>query len=244
MTSISTRSAPLPHHRLGRQLHAEWARLRNDPTALRRARTWQIVEGRLDSLDDVLAAVGFDRPASAATERCLRHLVLQARTDELAAQVVVQRLLPGALSVANRRRRNGNGDDAAVELLGALWIAVRTFDPTRRPASLAAALLADADYRAFRAEWRRRAGREPSEQLPAELAQPDPCADPATELAELLREAKGAELVTGDELALLRHLLADPSPTRVASRLDLNERTIRNRRDRLTAKLRALALAA
>ena len=41
------------------------------------------------------------------------------------------------------------------ELVGAAWIAITTFDPARSPRCLAAALISDADYRAFRAPRRR-----------------------------------------------------------------------------------------
>lgn len=223
------------------QLDTDWNRLRRDPDALRRAATWQLCPGPVTSLDDVLVAVGYERPADATTEANLRRLVELAADDTVAAAVVVRRLLPGLLRVAGRRRRGGC-DEAVCELLGALWIAVRTFDPRRRPACLAAALIDDADYRAFRSVWRRR-GPELLEQSFDDTAAAEPAREPADELAELFDLAARAGTPAAD-LDLLRRLIAEPSPRRVALDLHVNEKTVRNRRDRITARLRELARAA
>lgn len=224
------------------QLDAQWRRRRRDPRALRRAASWGLVPAPIGSLDQVLTAVGFEVPASPTTEANLRRLVEHARRDTLAAEVVVQRLLPGALSLAARRQRDGVRD-AVADTLGALWIAVRTFNPSRRPGCVAAALLGDADYLAFRSNWRRTRRELPRESF-AELPAPDPRDDPAAELDDLLAAAAAVGAATADDVDLVRRLLDDPSPTRVAAALELNERTVRNRRDRLVTRLRGLAVAA
>mgnify|MGYP001041361681 CR=1 FL=1 len=222
-------------------LDADWNRLRHDPAALRRAAAWGIVAAPVATLDDVLTAVGYEQPASVGADRNLRRLVAFARDDDVATHVVVRRLLPGMLCVAARQRRRGC-PDAVSEALGALWIAVRTYDPRRSPSCIAAALIGDVDYRAFRAGRRRRGTELLADALDERPArEPDP--DPAAEVAELLATAVRAG-TPPDDIDLLRRLLADPSPQRVAAVLDLNERTVRKRRDRLAALLRELALQA
>jgi hypothetical protein len=231
--------APLLHPAV-RHYDSEWRRLRRDPTALVRATTWGVVPGAIGSLDDVLAAVGYDRPPSPDSERNLRRLVAQARHDSVAAQVVVRRLMPGALSVVARRRR-GRSDDTLAELLGALWIAIRTFSPARTPACIAAALLADAEYRAFRNTRRRLLDEVPRDTV-GEAPAAEPERDPAIELADLIDAAAAAGVADSDDIALLRLLVSEPTAVRVAKRLNVTERTVRNRRAKVAAKLRAVAL--
>ena len=226
----------------GTRLTAEWSRLRTRPDALRRATGWQVVEVPLTDLDQVLTAVGFEAAQTPLSERRLRELVLVAATDELAARVVVQRLLPGLLSIVRRRRRTERGSDTFDELLGAAWVAIRTFNPARRPACLAAALLSDADYRAFRsAHRRRRSDAVPAAVLEARPAVGTGCA--SDELGELFRLALD-EGVPADDIELLRQLLDAPTAIELAERLRVTPRTVRNRRDRITGRLREVALAA
>ena len=50
--------------------------------------------------------------------------------------------------------------------------------------------------------------------------------------------------VAPDDLELLRQLLAAPTTNQLAEVLQITPRTIRNRRDRITSRLREVALAA
>lgn len=236
MTTLGTRRPDS-----GGRLALEWTRLRTRPDHLRTAATWQITSPPVTSLDDVLTAVGYECEPTPATERRLRRLVALAHDDELAARVVIQRLLPGLL--AGVRRRRGQADHVFEELLGAAWIAVRTYNPSRSPRSIAAALISDADYSAFRADSRRRSSTErpvdPQADEPAHHHEPSSC----EQLAELLADAAAAG-VAPDDLELLRQLLAAPTTNQLAEVLQITPRTIRNRRDRITSRLREVALAA
>lgn len=225
----------------GGRLAREWARLRTRPRHLATATAWGIVDTRLDDLDQVLAAVGYMQPPSDACEQRLRRLVTIAADDDLAARIVVQRLVPGLLAMVRRRR--GAGEHVFDELLGAAWIAVRTFNPERRPRSIAAALISDADYSAFRAGQRRRSSSEiPSRQPVIDRPTAD---EPSSceQLAAVMQEAAAAG-VPADDLELLRQLLATPTAVELAAVLDITPRTIRNRRARITSRLREVALAA
>lgn len=236
MNSLGTRRPDT-----GGRLAREWNRIRTRPDHLDSARRWDLVDHHLDSLDQILHAVGYERPPDPACERRLRHLVELAATDDLAARVVVQRILPGLLAVVRRRR--GAADNVFEELLGAAWIAIRTFNPARSPRSVAAALISDADYAAFRAAGRRRS----SEERPVDtqltdqphVHEPNSC----EQLATLLTEAADAG-ISSDDLELVRQLLAAPTATQLAEVLQITPRTIRNRRDRITSRLREVALAA
>ena len=66
---------------------------------------------------------------------------------------------------------------------------------------------------------------------------------PCEELALLLGEARAAG-VPGRDLDLVCHLVRAGSPSTVAAEREVTVRTVRNHRDRATARLRRLALAA
>lgn len=236
MNSLGTRRPDT-----GGRLALEWTRLRTRPEHLATAGSWQLVDHPVDDLDDILGAVGFERSPDDGTERCLRRLVELAATDDLAARIVVQRILPGLLAVVRRRR--GASDYVFEELLGAAWIAIRTFNPSRAPRSIAASLISDADYAAFRADGRRRSSleRPVDTQLVDRPHEHEP--NSCEQLADLMTEAADAG-VPSDDLDLLRQLLDTPTANQLAQVLQITPRTIRNRRDRITSRLREVALAA
>ncbi len=227
----------------GRRLALEWDRLRTRPDALRRAARWALVEGSIDDLDQVLEAVGFETTRTPEAEQRLRRLVLLASDDELAARVLVQRLLPGLLAVVSKRRRGGYGATTFDDLLATLWISIRTYNPSRNPTSLAAALISDADYRAFRSAARKRSSTERPVDIDdtTQIATSTPCA--SDELDQLLNDALEAGVPDSD-IDLLRQLIDTPTAIDLARRLNVTPRTIRNRRDRITDRLREVALAA
>lgn len=195
-----------------------------------------MTDGPPRSLDEVLVSVGAGDRSRAADDR-LRRLLLIARDDDLAARVVVERLLPGLM--ANARRRGA--PNAFEELLAGLWIAIRTFNPERRPSCVAATLLADADYHAYRRRHRQRSNDERPTELDDRVAD-ERMPHPIDELAELLRDARRAGM-DPDDVELVRLLVAYPSTEDIAVRLDVTSRTVRNRRERVTRQLRELALS-
>jgi DNA-directed RNA polymerase specialized sigma24 family protein len=231
-----------PRFGLGARLDDEWVWLRSRPANLRHAEGWAIVEGSMQSLDQVLAAVGYQVTATIANERALHHLLRLAAADQLAARVVMQRIIPGLFA-----RLRGNHQQpsvaAADELIGAAWIAIRTFNPSRRVACLAAALIDDAVHRAFRAQARKgqveHATGFDQERLPA-VEHDNPAFERLTQLLDL---AQAAGLATAD-LDLIRAIANDYSPSDLARAMKVTVRTVRNRRDRVTRQLREVAMAA
>ena len=83
-------------------------------------------------------------------DRVLAALVVAARTDPLAARVVLQRLLPGISALARRRSRcmdehMRNTDEA----VAAAWSVICTHPVERRPDWVASNLLRSVDYHTF-----------------------------------------------------------------------------------------------
>jgi DNA-directed RNA polymerase specialized sigma24 family protein len=227
--------------RLGDRLDREWSQLRSRPQLLRHAAGWAIVEGPLDDLDQVLAAVGYQTGWTTTNEAAMRALVLRAADDELAARIAIQRILPGLLAVVRRR---GAADDGLDELIGAAWICIRTFSPARQSGCVAAALIADADYRAFRSRWRRRCAAERPAGLSLDRDDHEPTDTPAELLADLLARASAAG-IPDDEIELARRVGCEEISTeQLARELNVTARTVRNRRARVTDRLRQLAVAA
>ena len=228
-------------HVLSSRLDQEWRVLAPRPDARRAAARWRIVAGPVGDLDDVLAACGFGVPHTTAANECLARLVTIARQDDLAARVVVQRLLPGLLGIARRRRAFER--EAFDELLGAAWLTIRQARTAGRE-HLAAGLVRDAAYRAFTAPGRRLSATEVAvdpRTLDEEAAVERVSA--CEELALLLAEAR-ASGVPATDLDLFRQLAVVGSPGRVAVLRQVTPRTVRNHRDRAAARLRQVALDA
>ncbi|MFZ8998486.1 MAG: hypothetical protein ACO3D0_08950 [Ilumatobacteraceae bacterium] len=224
-----------------RRVNREWARLHGDPAACRRASTWNLLTEPVDDLDRLIDLVGPDDPERRA-EPALHQLVALARTDDLATRIVLQRLLPDLVRVHRRRSWQGWTDVGLGDLLATGWIAIRTYNPARRPSRLAASLVSDVEYNEYRAALRRRGQHLPVDPVGFERLTADDDHDAATELQHLLVE--GAHLLTADEHDLLRRLLSGRMAIDIAAELGVTPRTLRNRRDRIAVKLRAIALAA
>jgi DNA-binding CsgD family transcriptional regulator len=221
------------------RLDHEWVRLNHQPARLRQASEWDVTDRPPSALDDVVVAIGRRTSRTPQSEHRLRRLVTIARTDDLAARVVIERIKPGLLALGRRYR---DRPDAFEELLGVAWIAIRTFNPERRPVNTAIALLSDADWGAFRQHQRRHGWSEqPLGHL--DVVTDEPASDPLVELADLLHEARAAGLQK-HEVDLVRRLAANHRTEDVARDLKITARTVRNRRDRLAIKLRDIALAA
>lgn len=204
--------------------------------------SWQLIEVHVDDLDELLHLAGYERPATSTTEEVLRLLVLRARTEPLAARIVLQRLVPGLLAAARRRYRPDR-NHVFEELVAGAWVAIREYDPRRRPACLAAALIAGADYLAFGRAERRADRSEPTSPDHFDTRTADDRRSALDELAELLDEAATAGVDDAD-LALVRGLVTVGSPSGLAATLGVTSRTIRNRRDRALGQLRRVAHAA
>ena len=116
-----------------------------------RATAWKLTPGSSSSLDELLVLTGLGTgPIHPASDETMRRLVAVARHDDLAARVVLQRMLPGLSTCAKRNSRGFDTQlDALDELLSEAWTVIRSFPIERRDRYVIKNLLRDCEYRAF-----------------------------------------------------------------------------------------------
>ena len=180
------------------------------------------------------------RPATDGDDHVLGSLVRLAVTDQLAARVVLQRLLPGISTMARRRTGRGRSYHSVLdEVVATAWTVIRTYPVDRRHTYVAVGLLREIDYQSFR-----RARRRLTTFVPRPLhtfdAQPAPVGaiGPAEELRELLEAAAAAGLDPAD-IELARRLGRGETTREIAQSTNVTDRTVRNKRDAVTYRLRA-----
>lgn len=248
--SASTRSGA--RIRLSSRLDAEWARLRVHRRALGHARSWADGDGRdgplgalVDGLDDLGLIIRATQRSAGDGDAILLRLVELARSgDQLAGRILIQRLLPGLIAGALPYRSYAGDLDAVELVVPAAWEAIRGFDTTRRRYHIAASLISDAVFAAFRAPLRRKSATEEvrSPQRFVDTIDVSRARTALEELAEVVVAARGAGVAAAD-LDLLRRLVQVESTTVIADERQVTARTIRNHRDRAVRAVRD-ALAA
>lgn len=226
---------------LADQLFAEWRRLRRSRSVLEHARALGVTTAPFHDLDELLRLAGFGVAATDESEAVLAGLARHAHADELAARIVLQRILPGLLTIAGAEQRRDRGTDALTELVGEAWVAIRRYRCDRRPTAIAARLLNDARHRAFTSPRRRRrltTDATDVHDLPAPSAPPE---HPFVELTALLAVARDAGLAERD-LVTVRVLIAHDSVNEAAVAEGVSSRALRYRRRDLVARLQSLVL--
>lgn len=226
---------------LGDRLLAEWCRLRRSAMAVAHVRALGVTRSTFEDLDGLLRLAGFGVPSTPATDAVLAALVRRAGRDDLVARIVLQRILPGLLTIARAERRDGSADDVLDEIVAEAWVAIRCYSPDRPSTAIAARLLSDTRHRAFTGPRRRRCLT--IEQRDVEhVATPHEAATgehPFVELTALLLGARAAGL--GDQaLATVRVLVAHDSVDDAAAAAGVTPRALRYRRQALVEQLRAL----
>lgn len=229
-------------------LDAEWARMNYSPRVLRTVNSWGIGTTPFTSLDELLRAAGFrGAKCDSIADQVLAQLVRRAATDQLAARIVLQRVVPPMMAIAHRRGRvRATGfDDAIGMVLSHAWEVIRTYPITRRPTKIAVNIVRDIEYFAFVRTERRRPIHESlniehDAMLDARSADlmnhEDPYGSPRSdsnaeiELAFLLKSARAHD-VSAKSLAVLEALThqsldefaAEHSVTRRTARSWLND---------------------
>jgi hypothetical protein len=231
-------------HLLSSLLDREWDAIHHRPRLVARARSWHVTSVPFVDLDELLLLAGYRVAPTEEANEVLRRLVEVAHHDELAARIVMRRLLPGLMAIARRHRRWDDRDRSLEELIGAAWLAILACRTDRSPDRVACTIVRDAAYRAFTAPRRRLSSTEVSVDPHTLDDTPAPVVvTPCEELAELLTDAREAGVERFD-LDLVRDLVRVGSPRLVAAERKVTPRTVRNHRDRATALLRQVALAA
>ena len=256
ITTHRTTPAGTPEQsRLLERLDVEWDHLRTSRRALHTARAWAShypdhpladLVAEITDLEGIRRATQRREGADRSDDAILLALVELARRDELAGRIVLQRILPALISNARRYRSYTDRSDPIAQIVPAAWLAIRSYDVERRCHHVAASLISDAVFQAFRRPLRRLAAGE--EVQPPDSFAATACHDgPATALDEfvtVLRDARRAGVPTYD-LDLLRQLVRVGSPSIVAAQRSVTPRTVRNHRDRAVDHVRtALAVAA
>lgn len=212
----------------------EWERLASSRIVLRRVNAWPFLPRPVESLDDLLQLAGFGRAIDDSEgDQLLWHLVRHGENDELAARIVLHRVMPSILAMVRRRGRvvAGGANAAMNEAIGAAWMVIRQFPHERRRNKIAANLVRDIEYHAFVREHRlkRVAEVQVDHDIMRNIAH-DPQVD---ETAERLDDVLCEAMENGVErrhLLLLRRLGAGESTEKLATEAAVSTRTMRNRR--------------
>lgn len=245
-------ATPIPSRHLLVRLQQDWDRLKRNRRAIEQARQWSLPltstqgDRPLDTLDDVLAWVGYGCSSSSCDDDpMLAGLVRLAVGDQLAARVVLQRLLPGISSMARRHvAADRPYSEVLDDVMASAWTVIRTYPVDRRHTYVAVGLLREIDYFTFRRPLRRLTTFVPHP-LHSFDRQPRPHStiSAADELRDLLDDAVAAGL-DPDDIEFARRLGRGESTRSLALSADTTERTVRNRRNAVTYRLRAMARAA
>jgi hypothetical protein len=234
----------LPNHRyLLTRLQREWNLLSGRRSAVVRATAWKLTPRTLSSLDELLVLTGLGPgPVDPASDETMRRLVTLARHDDLAARVVLQRMLPGLSTCA---KRNSSGFDSQLdaldELLSEAWTVIRSFPIERRDHYVIKNLLRDCEYRAFLKARRRMLVQDATDPMLLDRAvEPDDSAEPLVTIVELLARAKSAGM-SDDDVEVVVALLNTSTVKQAATALRVTDRTVRNRRQVVVSQLRILA---
>jgi len=135
-----------------RDMINEWERLRRRPATLRHVNSWPFLPQPVTDLDDVLELAGFGRAIDDAEgDSLLWHLVREAEHDDIAARIVLHRILPPLMAMAKRRGHvvHGGPITAMVDVLATAWFVIRQYPHHRRHHKVAANLVRDIEYNAF-----------------------------------------------------------------------------------------------
>lgn len=235
----------LPDHRyLLTRLQREWNLLSYRRSAVVRASAWRLSPRALTSLDELLVLTGLrPGPMDSTCDEAMRQLVTLARHDDLAARVVLQRMLPGLSTCA---KRNSSGFDSQLDalddLLSEAWTVIRSFPIERRDRYVIKNLLRDCEYRAFLKARRRMLVQDVTDpaHLDRAVETDDGTAEPLVTIVDLLGRARTAGM-SDDDLATVVALLNTSTVKRAAVALGVTDRTVRNRRQAVVRQLRALA---
>ncbi len=161
----------------------------------------------------------------------LAAIVGRAATDQTMARLVLQRVMPGLLSVAKRRANLTPGTFREIlhDLVANAWIAVCTYPLDRRPRKIAANLVRDIEYNTFTQQSRlRRVATDAVADLPERSAAHH--TNPGEDVITVLAAARNAG-ANADGLRLLGELaVAGRSVGELAASYGVSPRTILNRR--------------
>jgi DNA-binding CsgD family transcriptional regulator len=234
-------------------LFAEWEYLSRQRQNIKRANAWDLPGQPVEHLDDILRRAGFGIPTNDDEfDSYLSQLVVVAASDDLASRIVLQRILPGLVSIAVRRAPIiAQGLPGAFDLVtSAAWIVIRQFPIDRRARRVAANLLMDIEYAAFVRDGRLKSTRSEDHFSPEGLlgiefgrvqagnVERDPVAEAGS--LELLLHGLVTQGLSAKDIQMLRAVSQDVNSVQAAEVLGLSPRSVRNRRERALSRAHAL----
>jgi hypothetical protein len=243
---------------LARALNAEWTTLCASAESARAVERWRTDPALRDCRDlpAVLAATGADRGVDVAeADHALAAVTVHAiQGDRVASRLVLQRVLPGLVTVAGRRAFAHRLGRQAVfdDLAAAAWEIIVNYPIGRRPRKIAANIVRDVEYRCFGYPARRHARREvlygTAPATPTLFPVADlhgrPIGAPRhrdDEFAQLLEDAVDAGF-SREDAGLLRELVLEGrSIQELAARAGVSDRAMRARRASATTRLAEVA---
>lgn len=213
-----------------RDMINEWERLRRRPPTLRHVNTWEFLPRPVNDLDEVLEFAGFGRAIDDVDgDRVLWHLVREGEHDDIAARIVLHRILPPLMAIAKRRGRvlQGGAQVAMVDILATAWFVIRQYPHHRRHHKVAANLVRDIEYNAFVRHHRLRHVDEHQvgDDVLYQLLENN-CAS-YEGLAIVLQDAQDMG-VDEKHIALLREFSEGKRNEEVAQLMGISSRTVRN----------------
>jgi hypothetical protein len=234
--TISTR-IPVAH-----ALYNEWFAMCTNRRVLRAVNGWGLPGLSIAHLDEILVRSGLDGVAEDDdADSYLAIIQRRAATDELAARVMLQRLLPAMLKMANKRGPIvDNGTNGAFEMIvSAAWVVIRRYPIDRRPVHVAGNLVRDIEYAAFVRDKRLKSSTEESvvgdlalDLAAAQYTRAHGGEDPVASVGEveaLLDDLQRLGLSTND-MVMLRTVMHDVNSSEIADELGINARSARSRR--------------
>lgn len=236
-------------------LEREWPQLEGSHDANRALKKWGSEDADLapfSSVEELMAPTGSARHR--AGDAALAALVRRAASDDLAARVLLQLLLPGLKDLARRYRWMGEPEEVAAVVVVAAYERIRTYPIERRPVRIAANVVEDTRQHL----WRRAKREERTWGTPSEdgWATPfvagtldeesDDCQAGTPEgLPELLEWALAEGHLRADAVELLLLTRAHEVPiAELCQRSGESPQTVRRRRLRAENRLRAAVAAA
>jgi hypothetical protein len=220
----------------GRQIIDEWARLTRRPATLRAVNSWEFLPRPARDLDDLLTMCGFGTAVDDTDgDRVLWNVVRHAEHDELAARVVLQRIMPSLLAIARKRGRMSAGglNGALTDAITTAWIVIREFPHERRLHKIAANLVRDTEYYAFVREGRLKRVQEAQigDDHLLRMAEPEVFVAAERELEDVLVQASEMG-VNNEYIEILNSLGSGVHGNELAVELGVSPRTVRNHRRR------------
>ena len=237
------------------RLITEWRRMARQPHNIRRANSLGLPGEPVSHLQEILLRSGLDDLSNADHfDEYLAQLVECAKNDDLATRMVFQRIMPGLIAMAMRRAHvTAGGLPAAFDLIASsAWLVIRRYPIDRRTRRVAANLLMDIEYQAFVREPRLKRNRAELHFAPAGLlgieferfrmgeTEIDPVGTSAA--LDLMFSEFEKRGLTEYDLQILRAVCHDINSVEMAPHLNIQPRSVRNRRERAISKARKILL--